>query len=387
MYQPATGVRDLLPRDVHQKLWIEERLQRVFRRWGYERIITPTLERLETLQASGSIDLDAILQLRDAEGTPLGLRPDPTPSLARAVATRLSDGPWPLRLSYQTNVFRSTARPQEFYQAGVELIGADGPLADAEVLLLLVDTLRELDLGDWTVILGAVGFTRAWLAQVPTVARTRMRRALAALDRVAIERESALEPTLRSALLTVFDLRGAPADVLARAAALPLDAHQRGDLGRLGELVAALEDAEVVLDLSLVQAFDYYTGIVFEVSAASRLLGQGGRYDQLLASYGHPAPGAGFALNLDALQQVLQETGRLGGLSRASGGVLVVPEADAARPHALREAARLRRTAAGPVELELLGRRQQAVYEHARARGLAEVVEVEADGSVRHIRL
>lgn len=382
MYQPASGVRDLLPLDVLQKLWIEERLQRVFRRWGYERIITPTLERLETLQASGSVDLGGILQLRDAEGTSLGLRPDPTPSLARAVATRLKDIPWPVRLSYQTNVFRTTARPQEFYQAGVELIGAGGTFADAEVLLLLGEALAELQLSGWTLILGSVGFTRAWLAQVPEGMRRRMRQALASLDRVAVLSDPGLPEVVREGLLLLFDLRGDPPSVLARANALSPVEAERAELHSLATLVGWLAErgVPVVLDLSLVEDFDYYTGIIFEVTAADRLVGRGGRYDELLASYGRPAPGAGFALNLDALQQVLQGGGSLPDTTEG-GGWLVVPESPRAWPQALAVAAELRADQIARVELELTGRTATAALDYARGRGMAQVLWVGTDGS------
>lgn len=383
MYQPPTGVRDLLPLDVTQQQWIEERVQRVFGRWGYHRIITPTLERLETLGASGTVNLDTILQLRDAEGTPLGLRPDLTPSIARAVATRLLESPWPARLSYLANVFRSTAQPHEFTQAGVELLGASGPLADAEVLLLLADVLNELEVPGWKLILGAAGFTRSLLAQVPETLRTRMRAALATLDRVTILRAAYLPAEVRTWLLRLFDLRGEPDQVLAEAASLPLvDPQQHADLATLKLLTDWLAERQVpvVLDLSLVETFDYYTGIVFEVSAANRVLGQGGRYDQLLGFYGRPAAGAGFALNLEALQRVLLPAGRLPE-SLHFGGWLVVPETAAAWSQALQWAEKLRREQAPSVQVELLGRTESQVQEYARQCGIARILWVQGSGA------
>ncbi|AGY60436.1 ATP phosphoribosyltransferase regulatory subunit [Gloeobacter kilaueensis] len=384
MYQPPTGVRDLLPLDVSQKLWIEKRLQSVFTRWGYQRIITPTLERLETLQASGSVDLSSILQLRDAEGVSLGLRPDPTPSLARAVATRLADAPPPVRLWYQMNVFRSTAQPQEFYQAGVELIGADGALADAEVLLVLAECLEELALPDWTLILGAVGFTRSWLLEVSEPARGRLRRALARLDRVAILEEEAIEAAVRSQLLLLLDLRGEPEAVLSKASALPLSPSQRAELTELELLTGWLGERSVpvVLDLSLVEAFDYYTGLIFEVSTANRLIGRGGRYDELLGSYGRAAPGAGFALNLEVLQQVLLPTGRLP-TERAAGGWLVVPVDRSAWGAALAAAQALRRKGVERVEIELTGRQGEEAIGYGRAIAAETLRWVAADGAIR----
>jgi len=88
-YQPPAGARDLLPLDVVQKDWIEDRLQQVFHQWGYHRIITSTLERLDTLMAGGAIQQSTVIQLQNAEEE-LGLRPELTASIARTAVTRMA---------------------------------------------------------------------------------------------------------------------------------------------------------------------------------------------------------------------------------------------------------------------------------------------------------
>ena len=89
VYQPPAGARDLLPLDVAQKRWIEDRLQQVYHRWGYHRIITSTIERLDTLMAGGAIDRSTVLQLQAGTDESLGLRPELTASIARAAVTRI----------------------------------------------------------------------------------------------------------------------------------------------------------------------------------------------------------------------------------------------------------------------------------------------------------
>ncbi|TAG66969.1 MAG: ATP phosphoribosyltransferase regulatory subunit, partial [Oscillatoriales cyanobacterium] len=169
VHQPPSGARDLLPLDVAQKIAIERRLQQVFHRWGYHRIITSTLERLETLMAGGAIDRSTLIQLQDAEDGELGLRPELTASIARAAAMRMSGTNWqPQRLYYNANVFRKgpdtgSGGQQEFYQAGVELLGAGGSVADAEVLLLLSECLQNLEIDDWHLVLGEAGLTATLL--------------------------------------------------------------------------------------------------------------------------------------------------------------------------------------------------------------------------------
>ena len=150
VYQPAAGARDLLPLDVAQKRWIEDRLEQVFHRWGYHRIITSTLERMDTLMAGEAIQRQMVIQLQNGEDEELGLRPELTASIARTVVTRMAG----VDLSPTTVLQCQCISPQlgksgiiaqqEFYQAGVELLGAGGLLANAEVLLLVADCLVSI---------------------------------------------------------------------------------------------------------------------------------------------------------------------------------------------------------------------------------------------------
>ena len=143
IHQPPAGARDLLPLEVVQKAWINDTLQQVFGQWGYQRIVTSTIERLDTLKAGGAIEDDTVIQLHNNSGGQLGLRPELTASVARAAVTRMIDTSYPQRLCYRANVFRNPpssdhGRQLEFYQAGVELLFSGGTLADAEILLSLI---------------------------------------------------------------------------------------------------------------------------------------------------------------------------------------------------------------------------------------------------------
>ncbi|NET30383.1 ATP phosphoribosyltransferase regulatory subunit, partial [Okeania sp. SIO1I7] len=91
VHQSPSGARDLLPLDVAQKRWIEKRLRPVFAQWGYHRIITSTVERLDTLMAGGALEPSMVIQLEESEDeTRLGLRPELTASIARAAVTRMA---------------------------------------------------------------------------------------------------------------------------------------------------------------------------------------------------------------------------------------------------------------------------------------------------------
>ncbi|MDZ8026319.1 MAG: ATP phosphoribosyltransferase regulatory subunit [Nostoc sp. DedQUE01] len=395
VYQPAAGARDLLPLDVAKKRWIEDRLQQVFHRWGYHRIITSTLERMDTLMAGEAIQRQMVIQLQNSEDDELGLRPELTASIARTVVTRMAGVTYPQRLYYNANVFRRTwesrhNRQQEFYQAGVELLGAGGLLANAEVLLLVADCLAALGLRQWHLILGEAGITRSLLNAFGANLQDKVRTAIAHLDRITID-TLPLSDELRDRARIMMDLRGPSAEVLQKVSTLQLDEQQQHAVNNLKSLVELLESEKkfsLILDLSLIQTIDYYTGIVFQVvndtASQAQILGQGGRYDQLLGLYhpqGENIPGIGFVLNIEDLYQVLLSTGQLPQTTPASNW-LVVPETPSADAPAFAYAQKLRdSTHLVRVEIDLLRRDADAIRQYARDRSIAQIAWIKADGS------
>lgn len=401
--RPPSGARDLLPREVQRREKLEAQLTRVFRRHGYQRIITPTLERLETLLAGGSIRAESVLQLRDGEGTMLGLRPEFTASIVRAAATRLAGGPLPLRLYYHGSVFRNSRREegsysgQEFFQSGVELIGAGGWLADAEILLLLADCIRSVGISScefsWTLLLGDVSLTESLLSAVAPTAQAAVRRAIAQLDYVYLE-SAPLPEAARQIGLQILGLRGQPGQVLSDLAQLPVPPERLRDLRQLCQVLEE-HGVRVVLDLSLLQTLAYYTGIVFQAVAGGEIIALGGRYDRLHALYSPQQveqPGIGFTLLPDTLLRLLPPDPKTEEMGCKR---LVVPLVPAGIPAALALAARWREecyaygtlTGTAPltrmeaVELELLDRAPEEIEVYACQCGIPEIAWVQADGS------
>ncbi len=403
VHQPPAGARDLLPLEVTQKRWIADRLQQVFHRWGYHRIITSTVEWLDTLMAGGAIERSTVIQLQDTQEGTLGLRPELTASIARATATRLAGSKseanlsLPQRLYYSGNVFRRPSvghhgRQLEFYQSGVELLGAGGLLADAEILLLLADCLNQLGLQQWHLILGEAELARSLFSPFPGLLGDKVRQAIAHLDRVTLE-TLPLSQELRERALFLFDLRGRPADVLQKVSSLDLNSSQQKIVNNLKSLIELLNESgstpfELILDLSLIQTFDYYTGIVFEVvnehDAGARVLGQGGRYDQLLGLY-HPQsetyPGIGFCLNLEDLHYILLSSSQLPRQTPASDW-LVVPQTPEAQAAAFAYAQKLRASEhLVRVEMDLGERSPTDIQEYARHRRITYIAWIKADGT------
>ncbi|MEL6901799.1 MAG: ATP phosphoribosyltransferase regulatory subunit [Cyanobacteria bacterium J06606_4] len=399
-YHPPTGGRDLLPLDVVQKRWIEDRLEEVFHRWGYHRIITSTVETMDTLMAGGAIErIEVIeLQMNQLGGQRLGLRPELTASIARAAVTRLASVTYPQRLYYNANVFRRSATgsqggQQEYHQAGIELLGSSGLMADAEVLLLVTDCLSALKLTDMHIVLGEAALTYSLLAPFPEKQREKVRQSIAALDRVALENLD-LPQDLQTLALRLMDLRGDPSDVLSKLGEFDLDEQQQAIAAQLKSLIDLLgtereqgiQVPSVILDLSLIRPFDYYTGIVFEVVGDGQRIGQGGRYDDLLAVYDPTPdskgfPGVGFVLNIERLHRELVPSGHLPKETPPSDW-LIVPKSETAAAAALTYAQKARQSAnVVRVEMSLdLTQSADEVRAIARKRNISRIAWISAEG-------
>ncbi|RMD67720.1 MAG: ATP phosphoribosyltransferase regulatory subunit [Cyanobacteria bacterium J149] len=396
IHQAPAGARDLLPLEVAQKSWINDRLQEVFQRWGYKRIVTSTIEWVDTLMAGGAIEPSTVVQLQNIGEGRLGLRPELTASIARAAVNRLSNQTIQ-RLCYRANVFRNPpaghhGKQLEFYQAGVELLYADGVLADGEIILLLINCLQSLGIEGAQLLLGDAGLTRSLLNTFPCAFREQILDAIASLDRVKLQKLD-LEDNLKAKALQLFDLRGNPQEVLAKVADFDLDETAQKAVNHLQSLTDLINHScekplPITLDLSLIQTFDYYTGIVFEIVQVMGnkpyVLGQGGRYDQLLEVY-HPqkknAPGIGFCFNIQDLHNCLLNSPNLP-QSTPPSDWLVIPINIKASNSAFAYAQKLRNTNhIVRVEIDLKMRTPDEIRNYALEEGISYLAWVDENGN------
>jgi ATP phosphoribosyltransferase regulatory subunit len=370
----------------------EATLREVFVRWGYQEVIPPTFEYYENLAVGASPSLQrAMYRFFDHEGRTLALRADFTPQIARTAATKLAGRPLPLRCFYLGSLFRheepQAGRKREFTQAGVELLGADTPAADAEVVALAIAALEALQLGAFQVNLGQMAFFRALtggLAEEPLAA---VRRAIdhknAAGLASALSR-AGVGGSQYQALYRLPDLVGGPeilaeardlSAALAQGAALPQAAEALAALERLAavyRLLAAYGVAgRVILDLGEVRGMDYYTGITFRGVAPG--LGwpivSGGRYDDLTANFGRPLAAVGLGLGIE---RVLLVQARQGASPPSiAAQVLVCGCGD---PACLALAGRLRAMGCR-VEVDPLGLAGQELAAEAARRGIPRALE------------
>jgi ATP phosphoribosyltransferase regulatory subunit len=304
--------------------------------WGYGRVETPVVERLDIFEAAAGPLEGTAFRLVDLDGRLLALRPDLTVPIARLVASRFAEQPGPFRLRYVADAFREheslRGQARQFTQLGAELIGSGGPAADAEIISLLVEALRASGLERFTVAVGSVEVFSAIIeaADMPDAWGRAVMDAAHAANLVELGRlaDEAGTGAASNALRLVPRIRGGRAGIEeCRRAARGCGCDDA--LDALDETFALLESSgvaeHVLLDFSVMRMFGYYTGIVLEAYApgVGVPLAGGGRYDGVLGQFGVPAPAAGFALGLERLSIALLEEGSsvpVRGLDAVVGG-------------------------------------------------------------------
>jgi ATP phosphoribosyltransferase regulatory subunit len=166
--RPVTprGFRDVLFEEAAERRAVTAAASAVFAGYGFRFVETPAVEEYHTLEAgAGASWENSAFRMVDLDGSLLALRPEMTLPIARLAASRLSDESGPQRLCYAADVYREQAslrgEARQFTQVGVELLGANGPSSDAEVVSVLVDVLAAVGLREFTVGVGTVAVLRA----------------------------------------------------------------------------------------------------------------------------------------------------------------------------------------------------------------------------------
>lgn len=320
------GFRDFYPDDFALRAHIFAAWRRVALRFGFDEYDGPPLEPLELYTSkSGPEIVTQLYAFEDKGGRQVALRPEMTPTLARMVAARANGLRKPIRWFTMPQLFRyerqQRGRLREHFQFNCDLIGEPGPLADAEVIALAIEVMRELGLGPEDVrvrlsdrrvlaaLLRQAGVVEEMLPEAYQVVDKIERLSTEALDEMLVR--SGLGAGLAGPLRTVAGLRGMSAvdEALGRVP----DGEEAGD--GLRAVVAGLEAMGVGdfvdVDLTIVRGLAYYTGTVFELFDAGRSLRAicgGGRYDGLLLALGGvDLPACGFGMGDVVLGELLKD--------------------------------------------------------------------------------
>jgi ATP phosphoribosyltransferase regulatory subunit len=300
------GVVDHPPRTAHALRAHQDAIAYVFDLFGYQQVLTPMVELLETLEVGlGESARRAAFRLVDPASGEVGvLRPDFTAQVARMVSARMSALQRPLRIAYEGVIARAAdplgrgLSARELFQSGIELIGSSELAADIEVLSLGAECFRAVG-KKVTIDLGHSGIVEALVD--PSADLLAVGRALAAKD-------SARVRLLAPELEVLLDLYG-DARILAHARIELKDASARvhtalDELERLATAVASAHpEVALTFDLGERRSLDYYTGPFFAgyVQGASDAVMSGGRYDRLLRRFGRDEPAVGLAIDVGAL--------------------------------------------------------------------------------------
>ena len=316
------GVTDFLPDTADKIGYIQDKIRRVFDLWGFRRILTPLLEFEDVLALGIGDDLRGrTFRFDDRQSRRLLAIPsDITPQVARIVATRMREQPLPHRISYHGRVLRhaelQSGRSREILQAGVELIGLDSPEADAEMVAMAVEVLQGLGFEEFKVDIGQVEFFRGIMeaAQLDEPTGRRLKIAIGKKDASAVRdilESTAASDGVKEAIAALPRLFG-DHTVLDQAAGVAIHDRCRRALDNIAHVMQILEvygvTEYITIDLGEIRGLDYHTGLTLEgfVSGVGEPVCGGGRYDDLTARYGFPAPATGFAFNILALLAALE---------------------------------------------------------------------------------
>jgi ATP phosphoribosyltransferase regulatory subunit len=308
-------IADVLPSEARHIEEIRRELLDTARAYGYELVMPPLLEHLESLLTGTgeALDLQTFKLVDQLSGRMMGLRADTTPQVAR-IDAHLLNRQGVARLCYCGPVLHTRPdRPhatREPLQFGAEIYGHAGLEADLEALLLALDCLKASGVDDLTVDMADARIVRSLLSGLPVDASVlaRVHAALATKDASELRALTANFPAAaREGLLALVTLYG-DAKVLAEAEkALPTSAALREALATLRWLAGHLQGAKVSFDLADLRGYAYYSGARFAVytPGASDALVRGGRYDEVGAVFGRNRPAVGFSLDVKELVGVV----------------------------------------------------------------------------------
>jgi ATP phosphoribosyltransferase regulatory subunit len=307
-------IADVLPSEARHIEELRRELLDTARGYGYELVMPPLLEHLESLLSGTgeALDLQTFKLVDQLSGRMMGLRADTTPQVAR-IDAHLLNRAGVTRLCYCGPVLHTRPdRPhatREPLQFGAEIYGHAGLEADLEALTLALDCVRATQVGELTVDMADARLVRALLAGLPVDAAVlaQVHAALAAKDASALAALTRDFPVAsREGLAALVTLYG-DASVLDEAERrLPSTPLVREALANLRWLAGHLEGARVSFDLADLRGYAYYTGTRFAIYApgGSDALVRGGRYDEVGAVFGRNRPAAGFSLDLRELVAV-----------------------------------------------------------------------------------
>jgi len=315
------GVEEILPDEAFVLESLRREILDLYASWGYQLVMTPFVEYLDSLLVGTSHDLDLrTFKVTDQmSGRMMGIRADMTPQVARIDAHCLNRA-GAVRLCYADSVLHTKPRglltSRVPFRAGAELFGHAGAEADVEVICLMLETLRQADIRDIHLVLGHVGIFRTLVAAANLDAGTEatlfdlvQRKAYAEID--ALLQGAVSDQELGNMLYQLTRLSGG-AETLDQALVEFANAPEsvRRELAELEAIAKGVSsrslNVSLCFDLCELRGYEYHTGIVFAAYTPDngRAVAKGGRYDDIGEVFGRARPASGFDCDLKVLARL-----------------------------------------------------------------------------------
>eukprot|EP00828_Plagiopyla_frontata_P003139 TRINITY_DN1082_c0_g2_i1.p1 TRINITY_DN1082_c0_g2~~TRINITY_DN1082_c0_g2_i1.p1 ORF type:complete len:389 (+),score=84.16 TRINITY_DN1082_c0_g2_i1:509-1675(+) len=310
------GMRDLMLDECVIKRKLEKNIDELFFKWGYKEVITSTVEYYETFnQNFETLKEEDMYKFFDNKGRILVLRPDMTIPIARVVETKLKDLELPMKLRYNSNIFRAHksfgGKRNEYTDAGVELIGLEDTKSDLEILVLAIESLKKLGLKDFKLEIGNIGFfngafentdiDEGYKSKIAKFIDEKNLKSLEEyLENLDIDKEY---KKFFNKLPWMFGER----NILDEAKKLAFNKSINQNLVYLEKIYDELEQLgygkNITFDLGMIPRLNYYTGIIFKgyCEGVGTTVLRGGRYDNLIKPYKAKIPAIGFSIDIDSV--------------------------------------------------------------------------------------
>lgn len=387
------GVRDIYHRECRNKLAVQQKILNVLYSYGYEHIQTPSFEYFDIFSKDrGSVTSQEMFKFFGRDNNTLVLRPDMTPAVARCVAKYFKDDTMPLRLCYLERTFKNNSsyqgRLKEWTETGAEMIGDDCADADAEMIAMVIDSLKTAGLEEFQVELGQVEFYRGLTeeAGLDEEVQAELNLLIENKNYFGVEellKNQPMDRELKQVFLRLPEFFGS-IEQIQEAGRLTANPRALKAIRRLEEVQEILAGCGlagyVTYDLGMLSKYRYYTGIIFKAYTygTGDYIVTGGRYDKLLVQFGKDAPAVGFAIVVDQLMAALSR--QQIDIPAALPGTAILYEASARGP-ALWLAGYFRRQNLEVQSMKRNPDRTLADYmDMVKRRGLRNLMYLEGDG-------
>ena len=311
------GARDVIGSECEKINFVINKFNNYFDGFAYEEVITPSFEFKDIFN---SVSEEELYKFYDCEGRMLSLKADSTLAIARLVSSKLKDKKLPLRIRYSSKVFRVnknlSGKKNEVFDAGIEIIGENKENSDIEAIVLGIAVLKNIGFDDFKIEIGHIGIMQKIISMLNLDANKEKKfielidgKKLVDLNYFieSLDIASDMSDSLKELPWLFGDIDKITGSTIAKNKELK---DYIDYLKLINDKLTSLGFAKYLsFDLGVASKIDYYSGIVFKayINGASNDILQGGRYDNLMNSYGRELGAIGFSLRVDDIAGLICE--------------------------------------------------------------------------------